>query len=315
MSIVWVAAAKKVFASVWVLVWVVAYLGVYDKMATTTTDPVTHETTVQLGDNFAAVSVAMLVSLIWGKMVLAYAMHCTTAGTVASWWFQPHERSVVGPSLKRTFTTSFGSVSLAALIIAVLETLAAIFKSIKDSDSENAAVRILACCAECLLRCIEGFIKYFNKYAIAYCGIYGDSFCEAGGKVRTLFAQSFWDSVANENLIDWAFSLCCLANALICAAAGAIAGHFISSSDNNMLILLGALGFIMGYFFMFMQCSILTSGVVTVYICFAENKMALMKNHPEEYTRLTQAWDSKYPNGSLIWFGGAAFSAGGGFGV
>ena len=215
-----------------------------------------------------------------------------------------------------------------------------------------------------------------HRYAIAYCGIYGDSFCEAGGKVRTLFAQSFWDSVANENLIDWAFSLCCLANALICAAAGAIAGHFISSSDNNMLILLGALGFIMGYFFMFMQCSILTSGVVTVYICFAENKMALMKNHPEEYamlarllarvlarlrsltnphdcqrfvssealtpicckasggwtpmlttssftstaplnryTRLTQAWDSKYPNGSLIWFGGAAFSAGGGFGV
>lgn len=51
----------------------------------------------------------MLISFYWGGQVLQNIMHCTTAGTVASWWFTSDMgMSPVFDSFSRAMTWSFG---------------------------------------------------------------------------------------------------------------------------------------------------------------------------------------------------------------
>ena len=54
-------------------------------------------------------------------------MHTTTAGVVATWWFTPEEEyeaeHVTMPAVKRSCTSSFGSICEGSLIVAIIETL------------------------------------------------------------------------------------------------------------------------------------------------------------------------------------------------
>ena len=53
--------------------------------------------------------------------VIRNVVHCTTAGTVASWWFIQSAPSPTLGALKRSLTTSFGSICLGSLIVAILQ--------------------------------------------------------------------------------------------------------------------------------------------------------------------------------------------------
>jgi hypothetical protein len=50
---------------------------------------------------------------------------------------------------------------------------------------------MLACCAECLIGCIEALVEYFNKWAFVYVGLYGFSFMESGKNVMALFHSRY----------------------------------------------------------------------------------------------------------------------------
>jgi hypothetical protein len=328
-SLLNVVLLKKVVALAWVGTWFLAFLGTFESLTTisreTQIDPVTGDfetvAVYKAEPGLYPAMIALLFGLVWGKMLLAYIVHCTTSGVVATWWFAPEVAarggSVVGASLGRAMTSSFGSLSLAAMIVAFLETLVAIARGLRDAGRGNRGdglgrivLMLIGCLMECVLRCLENLVKYFNKFAIAYCGIYGVSFCEAGTAVRRLFHQHFWDSIANENLVDMALGLSCFAVGLVGAGLAALGTLAVGGAAAHAWAFMAIIGFVLGFFMMHMQCSVILSGVVTVYICFAEDGEPLRLNHPEEHARLTSAWQSKDPN-TLVWIGGAGF--GGGF--
>ena len=55
---------------------------------------------------------------------------------------------------------------------------------------------------QCILRCLEDIIKYFNRWASCYIGIYGDSFCVAGKRVYELFQNRGLSMILTDDLIE-----------------------------------------------------------------------------------------------------------------
>lgn len=101
----------------------------------------------------------LIFSIFWVWQFVSSAVHVTVAGAFASWYFfGSRATNVVLGSLKRTFTSSFGSVSLGSLIVAVLQFLKFLVRSASQNEQN-----VCALCAECFLSCIEDLVKFFNK--------------------------------------------------------------------------------------------------------------------------------------------------------
>ena len=71
-------------------------------------------------------------------------------------------------SFKRSITTSFGSICLGSLLVAILETLRTLIRYAR-AQRDN----IIAFCADCILGIIESLLRYFNLYAFTQVAIYG----------------------------------------------------------------------------------------------------------------------------------------------
>ena len=112
-----------------------------------------------------------LVSYYWTIQVVSNVVHVTTSGTVGTWWMVPEEANgccsrAVRDSYYRSMTTSFGSICLGSLVVAILQ---AIKETLHHAREEHGGV--LACCAECLIGCIQSLMEYFNKWAFGTCAI------------------------------------------------------------------------------------------------------------------------------------------------
>ena len=59
-------------------------------------------------------------------------------------------------------TLSLGSICLGSLIVAFIPAARAVVSNMRQQDDGGG---LLACCAECLLGCIESIALYFNKWA------------------------------------------------------------------------------------------------------------------------------------------------------
>jgi hypothetical protein len=146
-----------------------------------------------------------LVSYFWTAQVIKNVVHVTVAGTVGTWWFAPREASSccsrgVRDSYLRAITTSFGSICLGSLIVAIIQAVKEVIQSLRDSDDGGGSM--LLCCAHCLLSCIESLAEYFNQWAFVFVGLYGYSFMESGMNVMALFRNRGWTAIVADMLVD-----------------------------------------------------------------------------------------------------------------
>ncbi|KAG5462330.1 MAG: plasma-membrane choline transporter-domain-containing protein [Olpidium bornovanus] len=100
-------------------------------------------------------------SVYFGFTVIKSVVHVTNSGVFAAYYFlegspQGMPSSPALGSLKRATTTSFGSICLGSLIIAVLRTAKAIVRGIA-SDTDNGCAVFCAMCLVCLLDWIGEF--------------------------------------------------------------------------------------------------------------------------------------------------------------
>jgi hypothetical protein len=82
--------------------------------------------TAQSNGTFYFAVFSLLVSLYWGGQVFKNIVHVTVAGTFATWYFLPAHQMPASPTagaLKRACTTSFGSICLGSLLVAVVQAL------------------------------------------------------------------------------------------------------------------------------------------------------------------------------------------------
>eukprot|EP01048_Picozoa_sp_COSAG05_P012616 COSAG05_NODE_1277_length_5304_cov_5.087992_5_plen_216_part_00 len=94
------------------------------------------------GWRVAATQMAWIsLALYWGTQVVKNVVHTTAAGVAAAWYFQALEPDAVISSLKRTLTSSFGSVCFGSLVVAVLQTLRSVGVISRRNNRGGAHVR------------------------------------------------------------------------------------------------------------------------------------------------------------------------------
>lgn len=234
-----------------------------------------------------------ILSYYWTWQVIKNVVHVTVAGTVGTWWFVPSEaNSCCSKGLKdsfvRSITTSFGSICLGSLIVAVVQAVRNMLQRARESDDG-----LLYCVAECCLGCIESIIEYFNEWAYAYVGIYGYGFIDAAKGVINLFKSRGWTTIITDNLISNVLAMVSIGVGVITGLIGAL-----FANAKNMELEVG--GFAVGFFFGFTLTQVLMgivgSAVNAVIVCYAEDPAAFQANYPQLSDDMRSAWRQAWPS-------------------
>ena len=240
-----------------------------------------------------------LLSYYWTAQVLTNVVHVTVAGTVGSWWWDTASSasggccsSAVRDSYRRSLTTSFGSICLGSLVVAVLQTIRTLVQTIREQQQQDG---MFLCVVECLIGCIESLVKYFNKWAFVYVGLYGSSFMESGRSVMTLFQQRGWTSIITDLMVDTVLALVGagvgLMTGLLAVVLGAVLGLSAATWSSA-----GLVGFALGFGMSSVLFSVVSSAVNTVVVCYAEAPQEFHTNHPALALRMRGAWREAFPS-------------------
>eukprot|EP00551_Chaetoceros_affinis_P003849 CAMPEP_0203633670 /NCGR_PEP_ID=MMETSP0088-20131115/764_1 /ASSEMBLY_ACC=CAM_ASM_001087 /TAXON_ID=426623 /ORGANISM="Chaetoceros affinis, Strain CCMP159" /LENGTH=499 /DNA_ID=CAMNT_0050487063 /DNA_START=19 /DNA_END=1518 /DNA_ORIENTATION=- len=279
----------------WIILWSISLVGVMDMKEVCDENGGGDESDCILQVQNSGWSVLWLLLLFWTQQVFKNVVHTTVAGVVGTWYFDPEGAtsccsSAIFSSLYRSLTYSFGSICFGSLLVAIIQTLDAIVRSLRNerqNGEQNVGAALLLCCLDCLLSLLQGIIEYFNKWAFIYVGVYGYPFLTAGEKVMTLFQERGWTVVINDNLVRNALSLLSLVIALLSGVTSLLV------SPNNEPITFVA-GFLVGLLLSSTVMSIIDSAVSTIIVCFAEAPAELEQNHSKHSRNMKEAWNKVY---------------------
>ncbi|KAG5464049.1 hypothetical protein LSCM1_00229 [Leishmania martiniquensis] len=232
------------------------------------------------GNGGYGVAIGLLAfTLMWVSQVIPNVMHVTTAGLVATWYFAGLNNMPRNPTLasfKRATTTSFGSICFGSLVVAIIQFLRWLVES-SGSDYENGFLR---CLLECMLRCLQSIVEYFNRYAFVHVAIYGCSYIEGAKRTFALCQQCFFAAYFNDCLVTPTLNMFTLSISLLFAL---LAGAISRSWPMGVLVFLVA-AIVHSLFF-----TAVDSAVTTVFVCFAESPEALRESDPQLYSSIYAA--------------------------
>lgn len=256
----------------------------------------------------------MLLSVYWGQQVLQNILTCTTAGVVATWWYQPNAKKATVGALYRSVTTSFGSICFGSLIVAILQALRTMADMAKRRANEenNGGLACLACMAECILGCLQNIMEYVNQWAYVYVGVYGYPFRTSGKAVMDLFNNRGWTAVINDDLTSSALSFGALGVGIVTCCIGLLMVHFSPvewfSALGDRTAVYGAMalvGFMVGISMAMILAQVIIAALHTIFVCFAEDPVAFNRNHPKEYDDLVAGWRQFHGDALLSAYGAA----------
>ncbi|KAG0003421.1 putative choline transporter, neither null mutation nor overexpression affects choline transport [Entomortierella chlamydospora] len=237
-----------------------------------------------------------LFSFYWTSQVLANIAHTTICGVYATYYFmkgspQGVTKSPTVESMKRACTTSIGSICFGSLIIAIIQTLRAI-ANIARNDG-NGIVAFIGCLIDCLLACIQGLAEYVNKYAFAQVAIYGKPYIEAAKDTWTIIQDRGIEQIINDNLIGNVWGMAGLLGGILSAVGSYIYLRFATpafNSNGQFTYAIIIVGFVMGLQIVFTVGTVIDSGVVTTFVCLAEDPAALARTKPELFEKIRATW-------------------------
>jgi len=304
-----IAVAYCIIAAsyVYVCVWMVALVGVYDREGlcdtTTTTVGGSTSTTTTCEANLSwGYFFLLLLSIFWAEQVFQNTIHTIIAGVVSTWWFVPEDASSccsvsIKDSFVRATTSSFGSICFGSLLVAIIQTLRAMVENARNNDDTEGCAAFLLCLVDCLLSCLEGALEYFNKFAYIYVGMYGYSYFEAGKNVITLFKQRGWSVIIADDLISNVLTLFAFIIGMLTGCVGLIMNEIEESwfADYGGAASAFGFAFLIGIVISMITLSVVDSSVNTVLVCFAEAPAEFEKNYPELSSEMRDAWREVYP--------------------
>lgn len=300
-SLVLIAFLMIIIQFVWLLLSGLMIIGVQDKFSSLF--PVVNET---LSDSTnanseggtqswarTALSAPLILSLLWGTLTIGNIAHFISACCVGHWWYtsDAREQYTMGNSVKRAFTTNFGTICFGSLFEAFIKTL----RSIANPERKN---NILACIVSCILLVIEKIVGYLNEWAFIYSALTGQSYVESGKSFIDLFKKRGWTMIINDSIISTTLGIINILLGMVTAAAGGIIMWlFVPKTEVAIvgIITVSLVGFLIGLNMSIVITTTLLSCVRSVFVCFALHPSALGATHPEHLERLSHVWHKYYP--------------------
>ena len=250
-----------------------------------------------------ALFVYTLFTFYWTSQVIINGVHITVSGVFATFYFrgvaQPNGdvdvpvKNPTAAALKRACTTSLGPNCYGSLLIAIIQTLKALADNARaDGDQDNICCTIILCCISCILAMMRDLLEYFNKYAFAQVAIYGKDYCTAAKDTWELAKARGIDAIINDNLIGSVLGMGGLFIGLFTAGTASLYVYLDSSIQKTLAVYLivGFAALMIGIVEFSVLSSVIDSGVVTTFVCLAEDPMALAQTKPALYQKIQQVY-------------------------
>lgn len=232
-------------------------------------------------------------------------VHVTNSGVVATWYFMQHNMpaSPTAGSLRRALSTSFGSICLGSLLVALVQLLRNAVENAKRNSGESPIAMVILCCVSCFVGILEWLLELFNHWAFVQVAIYGKDFKTAAKDTMQLVKSKGLDGLVNMNLTGAAVGLGATIGALLTGGVVALASYHpllspaaqdsgLSDSAKSVYTIAFALvivvSVLLAIFFASMVSSTVTSGTTTLFVCFAEDPAALQASNRELHDRFEQ---------------------------
>jgi hypothetical protein len=185
---------------------------------------------------------AMIVHLfgyLWTNAWYVAMFQLTVAGTAAQWFLSDEKDKTlktqfVVPAYKRTIRCHIGTAAFGSFIIACVQLIRLAFRyymwqlSKLGDPKTNQFVAFMAMIGDCVLWCLEQFIKFINKNAYIQCAISGVSFWKGALDGTNLLIRNCL-RVGTLNIITTIF--CYIGRFFICISTGVISALWISSVE------------------------------------------------------------------------------------
>lgn len=137
----------------------------------------------------------------WTTQFIIACSLTVIAGAVASYYWSRGETSEmpfmpVVSSVKRLTRFSLGSMAMGSLVVAIIESvrflLEALRRQLKVVEATPAAccIRMIWCCTQCCLGCVEWTIKSINRNAYIMIAVTGRGFCKAAAMATGLIINN-----------------------------------------------------------------------------------------------------------------------------
>ncbi|KAG8983031.1 putative choline transporter, neither null mutation nor overexpression affects choline transport [Tulasnella sp. JGI-2019a] len=229
-------------------------------------------------------------AFLWTSQVVANVCLATVAGgPFGSWYYFGPRQDGNMPAhptrsaFVRASTLSLGSIAFGSLIVTVLELIRLLLNAAQNNSSDDPITAILACCASCLIGCIEGMVQYFNRYAYIEIALYGKPYIAAARDTWNLFQDRGIDALVNDSLVGLTLSFGGYIVGILSALFSYVylrttAPSYNGDGQYTAPIILFA--FLVGFTCMATLASTIEAGVSTIFVGLGEDPQILAQRAP-----------------------------------
>ena len=219
-----------------------------------------------------------LFFLFWSTQVFTGIVHATTCGVVAMWYFTGGampQNPTLG-ALRRACSFSLGSICLGSLIVAILKTVCALLRLLTRQGGDNH--NFLRFVARALVNTVESLMEYFNAYAFVHIAIYGKPYVESAKATWQLVKSSAIQGIVNDDFTNTLSLIhvlfCTVLSGIVCGCVFHIPG------EEHGWLIPGAIGAGIAFFVSQTVFQVLSSGVMALFVCYAEQPDVLRRVNP-----------------------------------
>jgi len=142
------------------------------------------------------VIVYYIFGLFWVNSFIIGMTQFIIAAAAVIWYFDQgsdKKTDCVGTGIKWVWRYHLGTIALGSMIIAICQTIRAIFEYYRrkiQSAAPSKLVKALLCLTSYLLYCLEKCIKFITKNAYIQCAVTSDNFCTSAWNAFTLMIKN-----------------------------------------------------------------------------------------------------------------------------
>ena len=243
---------------------------------------------------YSIIGFVVLLLWYWGAATFANTVRFISSCNVGQWWFSGSikQQYILGTSIKRAFTTNFGTICLGSLLGTVLE-------AVRSSTGEENRINSLSSIIVCFIRILKKIIGCMNEWVFIYAALTGKSFAQGSRSSVDLLKKSGWTMIVNDILIKYYLLIINLMIVVTSAVIGGLIAYIfvknLSTDEMIITIIVAALiSSLIGSLFSAIMTIILNSCARTVFVCFTLNPAVLGATHPEHLKHLTKVWQKFY---------------------
>ncbi|KAL9558369.1 hypothetical protein PS6_001335 [Mucor atramentarius] len=258
-------ATFVVFSIVWITffnrLWLIGHLGDKSSMAGA----------IWVVNNYVYTLAAFYVFFfMWTAKLLVYMERFALSAITAQWYFHRNDLSTSNSNppwksaLIKASTTSFGTLAFGSLILAIIQFLQFIARSIRKYSK---TAKPFAAVLSFILRFIDALVSTFSNYTISLAGITGESFCSAATSATKIFRRNLLTGIFGDLLTQLILYIGASVIALSSGfGAYVYATHSLHSPHGFVVGLIGTLmPWYLSQFFSYTMMSIIDAS----FLCYA----------------------------------------------